>query len=188
MVREFNPNGHENEHEALEQLLHSIIPEVVRDEVFGEHQQYKNVDSDGFSDEMILNAVEWNGPYKRRQKWLLMAGEVVYQTEQKREKQSLKSDGAEGLGSGSGYFSSKPSDINWQDCYNEAADAVAIYVDGASSAEAIKDGLRRQTFGDDISINIPREVLRRLVGRVRDRDDLTVDEIIADHYEAVETL
>jgi len=184
---DFNPGGHENEHEALIDILNSVIPEVIRDLVFGEHNHYEDADPDGISNEAILNAVEWSGPYKRRQKWLLMAGEMVFQAEQRRKRQSLISGGGEESRSGLAYFSSEPNDINWKDCYNEAADAVAIYVDGASSAEAIKDGLRRQTFGGEISIRVPREVLRRLVEHVYESNDLTVDEVITAHQEAVET-
>lgn len=185
----FGSGGHENEHEVLTEILNSVIPEVVRDLVFGEHEQFKDVNPKDITDVQILNSVEWDGPYKRREKWLLMAGEMVYQAERRRERQSIGSGEAKKQSlSGLAYFSSDPTDIKWQDCYNETADAVAIYVDGASSAEAIKDGLRRQTFGGEISIEIPREVLRRLVGHVRNRDDVSINEVLAAHREAVESL
>lgn len=183
------PSGHEREHEALTEILNDAIPEVSRDLVFGEHEEYKTVDPREVTDEAVLEAVEWDGPFKRREKWLLMAGEMVFQVEQSREEQSLQTDSAENTGLGGlASFSSEPLHINWQDCYNEAADAVAIYVDGASCAESIKDGLRGQTFGREVSIQVPREVLRRLVVRVQTREDITVDEVIAQHREAIESL
>jgi len=189
MEFDFGSGGHENEHEVLTEILDAVIPEVVCDLVFGEHEKFKHVNPEEIADERILNDVEWDGPYKRREKWLLMAGEMVVQADQRRERQSMTAgQGAEESPSGLAYFASEPTDIDWQDCYNEAADAVAIYVDGASSAEAIKDGLRRQTFGGEISIKTPREVLRRLVGRVRNSNEVTVDEVIAAHREAVESL
>jgi len=178
-------DGHRNEHEALAEILDAVIPEVARDLVFGEHEEFEDVDPKAVSDKAVLDAVEWDGTFKRRQKWLLIAGEMVFQAEQQRERQSLQSNGGEESGlNGLASYSSEPSNINWQDCYNEAADAVAIYVDDTSCAESIKDGLRRQTFGEEISIRAPREVLRRLVGRVRNRDDPTVDEVIAKHRKA----
>lgn len=191
MAFKFTPgsSGHENEHEALSEILNTVIPRVVRDRVFGEHSNYEEVDPEDISDKAILDAIEWDGTFKRREKWLLMAGEMVFQTEQVREKQSLHSDidGKSAI-SGLGAFSGEPTNLNWQDRYNEAADAVAIYVNGASSSEAIKDGLRRQTFGGEISIQVPREVLRQLASEVRNRSELTVDEVIVAHREAVESL
>jgi hypothetical protein len=184
-----NQSGHEYEHDVLTEILNETIPEVSRDLVFGEHEECKNVNPRDVTDEAVLEAVEWDGPSKRREKWLLMAGEMVFQVEQSREKQSLQTDSSEDTGLGGlASFSSGPMNINWQDCYNEAADAVAIYVDGASCAESIKDGLRGQTFGREISIQVPREVLRRLVVRVQNREDVTVDEVIAQHREAIESL
>jgi hypothetical protein len=185
----FGPPAESHENDVLAELIEENIPPVTRELVYDQHEDFVEEDTEDISDDQILEAVEWDGRQKRRQKWLFMAGEMVFQAEQMREKKSLKSSKSkESPPTGLGAFSSGSTDLNWQNCYNEAADAVAIYIQDSSTASNIKDGLQRGTFGEGISIDVPREVLRRLVSGVQSRKDVTVDEVIADHREAVEAI
>lgn len=170
------------EQETLTDILNEVIPEVTKERIFGSHEDYEEINPRAVSDQEILDAVSWDGAPKRRKKWLLMSGEVVLRADMARDKHTMQQNGLEKLG----VASSGRAALDWQTYYNEAADAVAIYIDGASCAETIKSALRRETFGNEISISIPREVLRRLEARVRERDDVTVQTVIAAHRDAIE--
>lgn len=45
-------------------------------------------------------------------------------------------------------------------------------------SETVKSALRRETFGDEAGIEVPREVLRRVDERVEECDDVTTEDIL----------
>ncbi|WP_157573438.1 hypothetical protein [Haloplanus natans] len=174
-------SGPTDGHDSLPGILDEVIPEVVRDRIFGTHPKYSDITPNEVTDQGILDAVDWDKTPKRQRKWLWMCGEVVLWADKRRERSEmyrLQETRSEGFG--------QTTSLNWQNCYNEAADAVAIYLNDASCAESVKDGLRRQTFGSEISISVPREVLRQVEARVREHENVNPDAVIAAHKEAVE--
>ena len=186
------PNRSAYEHEILPEILDEVIPEVVRERILATHDAFDEVDPESISDEEILDAVEWDGTPKRGRKWMRMSGEVVLRADMSRQKSSMVGK-REGTAHDYGIdaLSAGATDIDWMTCYNESADAVAIYIDGISCAETVKSALLRETFGGEnlepsISIEVPREVLRRLEQQVRDRDDVSVGGVISAHRDAID--
>lgn len=143
------------EHEALPELLDAVIVEVARERVFDVYDELP--DGDAVSDEQILTALDWDGPRKRKQKWMWMLGE----------------------------FLSRPT-VSVSERFNEAADAVAIYMDSCNTASTVTAGLRRETFDEEISISVPREVLHRVDKQVEKREGLTYGEVREAHRDAVD--
>jgi hypothetical protein len=175
-------------HERLPDILDAVIPEVARELAFGELEGLENVDGKEITDQEILQAVEWDGATQRRRKWLLMAGEVVFRASQARERANMQSTRSTGLPRVTG----TSTDVDWVDCYNEAANSVANYMSEPSTAEAVKSALRRETFDEErelsIPTRIPREVLRRVDARVREHDDVSVDGVVRAHRETIEQI
>lgn len=55
---------------------------------------------------------------------------------------------------------------------HEAGDEMGI------TAEAVKSALTRETFGEGVGVEVPREVLRRVDQRVQEREDISVEDIL----------
>lgn len=68
-----------------------------------------------------------------------------------------------------------------RDRFTQAANEVGEEI--GRSAETVKSALRRETFGDDVGVKIPREVLIRIEERVEDHDDVTLEDILQVHRE-----
>lgn len=175
-------------HERLPEILDEVIPEVSRDLAFGELEGLEHINGAELTNQEILQAVEWDGAPQRRRKWLLMNGEVVFRASQARERANLQSTEKVGQARVSG----TSTDVDWIDCYNEAANSVANYMSEPSTAEAVKSALRRETFDDkrelSIPTRIPREVLRRAEARIRECDDVSVDAVVRAHRETIEQI
>lgn len=68
-----------------------------------------------------------------------------------------------------------------QDRFTQAANQVGEEI--SRSAETVKSALTRETFGDDVGVEIPREVLIRIEDCVKDDDDVTLEDILQAHRE-----
>lgn len=192
----FDLSRSENEHELLPEILDQAIVGVVREEIFGTdrvHEDFKKVSSNEHEDYEILRDIDWEKTGKRSQKWMLMSGEFIRQVDRGRREKAMLRQEDSGPQTDQGAM--------WHTHFNEAADVVAFHLPGVSAASSVKSGLRR-TFVDDTEyvnedgeedrfdfpIDIVREVFRRVYIAVHEHSDVTVDEVIAAHEDAINSL
>jgi hypothetical protein len=68
-----------------------------------------------------------------------------------------------------------------QDRFTQAANQIGEEI--SRSAETVKSTLTRETFGDEVGVEIPREVLIRVEDRIEEHDDVTLEDILQAHHE-----
>ena len=121
---------------------------------YGEHEVLSEILDEIFEEE-IPDGYSWSKTRTRGKKWVKMARAYLFRPEE-----------------------------TPRDRFNQAANEVGEELgDGGVCAETVKSALRRETFGDGVSIEVPREVLREVEKRVLAREDVSLEEILRVHRE-----
>jgi hypothetical protein len=181
-----SPNGPHGQNKKLPEFIDRGIIETARREF--KRNDALDLNPRALSDEQILEAVDWDGPNERQKKWLFMAAQFITEVnillgEQRVERQGTMCHHSQGSG-----LAGEP--INWGSVFVAAEDAVGHQL--SLCASTVRAALQKETFEDEddsdleIGVEVPRYALQLVDREVRKSDEVTAEEIIGDHKEAIQ--